>query len=125
MPNKQAILKDINVSMSLRKPQKEALTAFSELLDILEWKKVPWVTQEEREPAAGIAPKYTPEQIAELDAQHKESLNQQLENVRKKFLTLTSFEREFPSVCFSLATGVGKTRLMAAIMVYLHRMKGV
>lgn len=29
-------------------------------------------------------------------------------------------EREFPSICFSLATGVGKTRLMGAFIAYLH-----
>jgi type III restriction enzyme len=26
---------------------------------------------------------------------------------------VTDFEREFPSLCFALATGVGKTRLIA------------
>jgi type III restriction enzyme len=33
----------------------------------------------------------------------------------------TSFERDFPSLCFALATGVGKTRLMAAIIAWLYR----
>lgn len=32
---------------------------------------------------------------------------------------VSDFERDFPSLCFSLATGVGKTRLMAAFIAYL------
>jgi len=34
--------------------------------------------------------------------------------------SVTDFEREFPSLCFALATGVGKTRLMGAFIAYLH-----
>ena len=34
------------------------------------------------------------------------------------------FERDFPSLCFALATGVGKTRLMGAFIAYLHRPRG-
>ncbi|MDR3707185.1 MAG: DEAD/DEAH box helicase family protein [Capsulimonadaceae bacterium] len=33
---------------------------------------------------------------------------------------VTDFEREFPSLCFALATGVGKTRLMGAFIAYLY-----
>jgi type III restriction enzyme len=36
-----------------------------------------------------------------------------------------SFERGFPSVTYSIATGVGKTRLMAAIVLYLYRSRGI
>ena len=32
--------------------------------------------------------------------------------IRSEFPTVADFERDFPSVCFALATGVGKTRLM-------------
>ena len=39
--------------------------------------------------------------------------------------TCTDFERNFPSVCFSLATGVGKTRLMGAFMAYLYKEKNI
>ncbi len=39
---------------------------------------------------------------------------------KKEFSTVTDFEREFPSLCFALATGVGKTRLMGAFISYLH-----
>jgi len=34
--------------------------------------------------------------------------------------SVTDFEREFPSICFALATGVGKTRLMGAFIAYLY-----
>jgi type III restriction enzyme len=122
---KKDLLKDLNVSMSLRKPQREGLAVFAEVLDLLKWEKVPWVTQEERNPKSDKERLYTPEQILEIDAQHEQALAAQLERVRAKFLTLTSFEREFPSICFSIATGVGKTRLMAAVMAYLHRVKRV
>lgn len=37
----------------------------------------------------------------------------------------TSFERDFPNVCFALATGVGKTRLMGACIAYLHAAYGI
>ena len=38
---------------------------------------------------------------------------------------MADFEREFPSLCFALATGVGKTRLMGAFISYLHLAHGV
>jgi type III restriction enzyme len=41
-----------------------------------------------------------------------------------QFPTLTDFEREFPSMCFALATGVGKTRLMGAFISYLYTAYG-
>ena len=34
--------------------------------------------------------------------------------------SVTDFERDFPSLCFALATGVGKTRLMGAFISYLY-----
>lgn len=37
---------------------------------------------------------------------------------------VTGFDREFLSLCFALATGVGKTRLMGAIISYLYRAYG-
>ncbi len=42
-----------------------------------------------------------------------------LEAVQSEFETVTDFERDFPSLCFALATGVGKTRLMGAFISYL------
>lgn len=40
--------------------------------------------------------------------------------IKSEFPKVTDFEREFLSVCFALATGVGKTRLMGAFISYLH-----
>jgi type III restriction enzyme len=48
-----------------------------------------------------------------------------LELIRAEFPTVTDFEREFPSLCFALATGVGKTRLMGAFICYLHLAHGI
>jgi type III restriction enzyme len=45
--------------------------------------------------------------------------------IQSEFPTVTDFEREFPSVCFALATGVGKTRLMGAFIGYLHLAHGI
>jgi type III restriction enzyme len=45
--------------------------------------------------------------------------------VRGRYPDVESFERDFPSLCFALATGVGKTRLMAAFIAYLHESKGM
>jgi type III restriction enzyme len=40
--------------------------------------------------------------------------------IQDSYPTVTDFEHDFPSVCFALATGVGKTRLMGAFISYLY-----
>lgn len=40
--------------------------------------------------------------------------------IRDLYPSVENFEREFPSLCFALATGVGKTRLMGAFITYLY-----
>jgi type III restriction enzyme len=45
--------------------------------------------------------------------------------IRSEYPSVTDFEREFPSLCFALATGVGKTRLMGAFISYLHLEHGI
>jgi type III restriction enzyme len=52
-------------------------------------------------------------------------LQTELEKVKTLYPTCTDFEREFPSICFSIATGVGKTRLMGACVSYLYLEKGI
>lgn len=42
--------------------------------------------------------------------------------IRDFYPSVTDFEHEFPSLCFALATGVGKTRLMGAFISYLYLM---
>lgn len=42
-----------------------------------------------------------------------------LEAVQAAYPDVVDFERDFPSLCFALATGVGKTRLIGAFVSYL------
>src|SRR3990170_1138003 len=53
------------------------------------------------------------------------ALEAALAAIRSEFPSVTDFEREFPSLCFALATGVGKTRLMGAFISYLHLAHGL
>lgn len=56
---------------------------------------------------------------------HERDLSAVLASLKAEFPTLEDFEREFPSLCFALATGVGKTRLMGAFISYLHLAHGI
>jgi hypothetical protein len=44
----------------------------------------------------------------------------ELSAIQAAWPLVTDFERDFPSLCFALATGVGKTRLMGAFIAYLY-----
>lgn len=48
-----------------------------------------------------------------------------LERVKSQYPSVEAFERGFPSLCFALATGVGKTRLMGAFISYLRLAEGI
>jgi type III restriction enzyme len=52
-------------------------------------------------------------------------LEQAHEIICSEFKTIEDFERDFPSLCFALATGVGKTRLMGAFISYLYLAQNV
>jgi len=66
------------------------------------------------------------DRITEIVPPRKEAdLAAALEVIRSEYPTVTDFEREFPSLCFALATGVGKTRLMGAFISYLHLAHGI
>jgi type III restriction enzyme len=66
------------------------------------------------------------DRITEIVSPRKEAdLAAALEIIRSEYPTVTDFEREFPSLCFALATGVGKTRLMGAFISYLHLAHGI
>lgn len=56
---------------------------------------------------------------------HERDVAAILSTLKAEFPTLDDFEREFPSLCFALATGVGKTRLMGAFIAYLHLAHGI
>ena len=90
------ILHAINGRLSLRPPQAESLARLAQALDA-----APAMLKHERDVAAILA------------------------TLKAEFPTLTDFEREFPSLCFALATGVGKTRLMGACIAYLHLAHGI
>ena len=60
--------------------------------------------------------------ITDIISLNKErDLASDLDVIQSEFPTVSDFEREFPSFCFALATGVGKTRLMGAFIAYLHQ----
>lgn len=94
---RQQTLHEINTSLSLRPPQAESLHKLATALE--------------------TAPSMN--QTGERD------LNGILASLQAQFPTLADFEREFPSLCFALATGVGKTRLMGAFITYLHQAYGI
>ncbi|MEZ5477586.1 MAG: DEAD/DEAH box helicase family protein [Thiolinea sp.] len=90
-------LHDIKTSLSLRPPQAESLQKLATALET-----TPAMTQTGERDLDGI-----------------------LTSLKTPFPTLEDFEREFPSLCFALATGVGKTRLMGAFITYLHQAYGL
>ena len=61
----------------------------------------------------------------ELELKKDVDLSVELKKVNALFTTNEDFERDFPSVTFALATGVGKTRLMVAFIAYLNLEKGI
>lgn len=62
--------------------------------------------------------------VKEVDLLSDHELSSTLDKVNKLYPTCTEFERDFVNVCFALATGVGKTRLMGAFISYLYLSKG-
>lgn len=52
-------------------------------------------------------------------------LEQELKIAKELCPSCRDFERNFPSFAFSIATGIGKTRLMAACITYLYLKKGI
>ena len=58
--------------------------------------------------------------LAHMDFAQPSDLVELLKEIQAQYPTVQSFERDFPSLCFALATGVGKTRLMGAFVSYLY-----
>ena len=52
-------------------------------------------------------------------------LEERLSVISSEYSYVKSFDRDFPSFCFALAAGVGKTRLMGAFISYLHLHHGI
>ena len=59
------------------------------------------------------------------DNAYKLYLKNQLRRVQEICPSCEDFERDFPSFAFSIATGIGKTRLMGACIAYLYLEKGI
>lgn len=123
--------KRIKNILNLRDPQTESLRVFQKICDTISFQKSPFSFEE-------LAVEFENEIAQIMDSlKEKDFLNAKmgektadffkddLEKVQAVYPTLTSFEREFPSICFALATGIGKTRLMGAMIAYLHYAKGI
>lgn len=54
-----------------------------------------------------------------IDPSKDTDLGQALAAIQRLHPSVADFERAFPSLCFAIATGVGKTRLMGAFISYL------
>jgi type III restriction enzyme len=66
------------------------------------------------------------DRVTEIVPPRKDNdLEAALAAIRSEFPSVKDFDREFPSLCFALATGVGKTRLMGAFVTYLHLAHGI
>ena len=93
------IVRSVSGRLSLREPQAESL------------RRLHWAV--DQVPA-----------LRDSKARSPEELKAMQDALSVQFPTLTDFERDFPSLCFALATGVGKTRLMGAFISYLHAAYG-
>lgn len=63
--------------------------------------------------------------LKETDLCHDQDLERNLGIISKLYPSCTSFERDFISLAFVLATGVGKTRLMGAFIAHLYANYGM
>lgn len=63
--------------------------------------------------------------LDEIELAKDIALDKALRDVHGMYPTCSNFERDFMSLTFALATGVGKTRLMGAFITYLYTQKGI
>lgn len=84
----------ISLAMSLRTPQEEALAVLDKISSNCDYQKD------------------SIDYIARTATEQSNSLKS------------ISFDFEFPSFCFDMTTGIGKTRLMGACIYYLYKTKG-
>lgn len=90
------ITRQISYAMSLRTPQKEALDYLAAISDHCDYQ------HDSKESVESTATEYCE--------------NNNKIKVSEKF--------NFPSFCYAMATGIGKTRLMGACIYYLYKTKG-
>lgn len=96
------VANNIRQRLSLRRPLAEALDLTSRIVDNLSLQKPP-----------------------KDEAKLKTFLKEELTKVKAIVPMVKDFDREFPSLAFSIATGIGKTRLMGAIIAYLYLKKNI
>ncbi len=58
--------------------------------------------------------------LEQLKLEKEPDLQHWIDLLKAEKLPFKRFERDFPSLCFALATGVGKTRLMGAMIAWLY-----
>lgn len=58
--------------------------------------------------------------LEQLELSKDPDLQHWLQVLQADYPSVNDFERSFPSLCFALATGVGKTRLMGAMIAWLY-----
>ena len=63
--------------------------------------------------------------IKDTNLINNKNLDEILNKIHDKYPTCTDFERNFISLTFALATGVGKTRLMGTFITYLYTNYGI
>ena len=102
MNKKDETLKQVRDRLSMREPLVQCLKVIAEITGELSLEKSP---TNEKEQEAFLA--------------------DELAKAQKVVPSLNSFERKFPSLTCSIATGIGKTRLMAAAIYYLHQVHGI
>ena len=90
------VVKYVSQAMSFREPQEEALNYFSQISEASDFKKQ---TKDELEVIAS-------------------------QNCEGHHTIKVDNHFDFPSYCFSMATGIGKTRLMGGLIYYLWKTKG-
>lgn len=90
------IVKKIGYAMSLRNPQREALSYLDTISEQADYKR------------------NSKAEVEAIASEHCEG--SQKISVAKEF--------DFPSFCYHMATGIGKTRLMGACIYYLYKTKG-
>lgn len=95
------ITANIKQRLSLRKPLGEALEVVEKIADTLSLAK----------------------QSSDTDTEA--FCKAELQKIKEVFPHVKDFERDFPSFAFSIATGIGKTRLMGACIAYLYLAKGI
>src|SRR5574344_2481942 len=90
----------IKQRLSLRQPLGEALEVVEKITDVIALEKAP-------------------------EHNKAEFLKEQLSKAQSIIPQCKDFERNFPSFSFSIATGIGKTRLMGACIAYLYLKRGI